>query len=164
MTLVEIMIVVVVMAIIAVLAAPMMGETDATRVAAAARLLMADLDYARMESVSHPDDLRAVKFDSTNESYSIVRSSSGPPFNCDSVTTVTNAIGNESYIVRFGSGRASELGGVGIDGYSLDGDACLAFGSYGETDQSADATITLRSGTKSLIVRVKPTTGETSVD
>ncbi|MHC4065472.1 MAG: prepilin-type N-terminal cleavage/methylation domain-containing protein, partial [Planctomycetota bacterium] len=62
-TLVEVLIVVVIAAIVAALAMPLLAETDSTRLAAAARLLMADLGFAQVESITHGDDPCVVVFD-----------------------------------------------------------------------------------------------------
>ena len=159
MTLVEILIVVVVLGIAAVIAMPMLGETDASRLAAAGRLLIADLQFAQIESISHANDLRGLKFDTAANSYTVVESN-GTPFDCSSATAVTNLIGNEPYVTQYGTGRASELDGVTIDSHSLDGDDCLVFGAYGQTDQSIAATVTLQSGSKTLTISIDPISGE----
>ena len=155
-TLVEMLIVIVLVAIAATLAMPMLADTDATRLQAATRLLVADLAFAQIESITHADDPRVVTFDSVNASYTIAKSSAPG-------TPITEPITNQPYVTQFGSGRASEMTGVTIQGYSLGGDNRIAFGPYGETDQATTATITLQSGTLTMTVQIDPESGETSI-
>jgi len=55
-TLVELLIVIVLVAIAATLAVPMMGDAGTARLPAAGRLLLADLAFAQIQSISHADD------------------------------------------------------------------------------------------------------------
>ena len=156
-TVVELLLVVTIAGIVAALVLPMMAETDATRLAAAARMLIADLGFAQVESIAHGDDPCVVVFDQVNGSYQVTRSS-------DTSTAITNPADNQPYVTRFGTGRAAELAGVTIQGHSLDGDDELGFGIYGQLDQATQATITLQAGTSTLTVQVDPTDGEASVN
>lgn len=156
LSLVEMLIVVVIIGIAAGIAVPMLGDTNDTRLQAAARLLMADLEFARIQSITHGDDPCLVVFDQGNNSYSIANAS-------DPSTPIINLIGNEPYTTQFGTGRAAAMTGVTIQGYSLDGDDRLGFGIYGELDQTTSATITLQAGTSTLTITVDPVSGETSL-
>jgi type II secretion system protein H len=162
LSLIELMIVVVVLGIAAVLAAPMMAATDATRVDAAARMLMADLQFAQMYSITHADELAALRIQSGGAGYSVVTDGS-PPFDCTAATAVTDIVNDTDYDVTFGSGRASELSGVSVDSYSLDGDKCVVFGAFGELDQTSAATITLSAGASTVTVSVDPISGEPTI-
>ena len=155
-TLVEVLIVVMVIGIAAVVALPMLGDSHTTRLAAAARLLMADLAFAQIESVAHPDDPCVVVFDQASDSYTVARTS-------DPATPITNPADDKPYVTQFGVGRAAELAGVTIQGYSLDGDDRLGFGAYGQLDQATAASITLQSGSQTLTIQVDPHSGETYV-
>ena len=156
-TLVELLIVIMIMAIAAAVAMPMMGETDSTRLTCAARLLVADLDFAKMESITHADDPRVVVFDQGTHSYHIAASSAPS-------TPITNIIANQPYTVQFGTGRAAKLTGVTIQSYSLDGDNQLEFGSFGQLDQTTTATITLQAGSATITVQIDPISGEALVN
>jgi prepilin-type N-terminal cleavage/methylation domain-containing protein len=155
-SLVELLIVVVLVAIAATVAIPMLAGTDATRLRAAAQLLMADVAFAQMESITHADDPCVVTFNQANNSYTIARSSAP-------ATPIADPDTNEPYVTKFGIGRAAELAGVSIQGYSLGGDNQLAFGIYGQTDQSTPAVITLQAGGQTVTVRVDSTSGEASL-
>jgi len=155
-TLLELLIVIVLIGIAATMAIPMLSGTDGTRVRAAGNLLAADLGFAQVESITHATDPCVVVFDQANGSYTIARASAP-------TTPITDPGTNQSFVTTFGTGRASELGGVSIQGYSLGGDDTLGFGMYGQTDQTTAASVTLQSGSVTLTVQVDPTSGETSI-
>ena len=155
-TLVELLIVVVLISIAATMAMPLMAGTDATRLQAAARLLAADLGFAQVESITHAADPCVVVFDQANDSYAVARSSAPS-------TAITDPSTNQPYVTQFGSGRAAELSGVSIQGYSLGGDNQLEFGAYGQTDQTTPATITFEAAGLTVTVEVDPTSGEVSL-
>jgi len=159
LTLVEVMIVVVVLAIAAVIAAPMLAETDVGKLQAACRLLIADLQFAQMHALSHAGTRCGLRIAADNQGYSVV-TSSAEPFNCAGATAVTDVIRDAAYVTVFGAGRAAELGGVSVGGYALNSDACVAFGALGELDQTTAATITLQIGTESRTVSIDPVSGE----
>ena len=162
-TLVELLTVVVIMGIVALIAIPLFESTDAARVSSAAKLIVSDLQYAQMYSISHSDNPMGLKFDTSTNSYSLVQRSGALPFNCASVSIATNPAGGAAYVTTFGTGRASELTGVSIDSLSLDGDECLMFGSYGELDQATPATLDVTFGGRSLTLSIDPISGEVTV-
>jgi len=162
LTLVEVMIVVVVLGIVAAIAAPMLAQTDATRLDAACRLLVADLQYAQMYALSHADALAGIRITAGNQGYAVVV---GTPagFDCATAPELVDEISDRAYATHFGSGRAAELGGVTITAYSLDGDACAALNALGALDQAATATITLQCGSRTRTISIDPFSGEATV-
>lgn len=154
-TLVELLIVVLLMSIAATIAAPLLTQTGATRLQAASRLLIADLGFAQIESIAHAADPCVVTFNTSTSTYTIARKSTPG-------TPITNPGDNRPYSTTFGTGRASEMSGVTIESYSLDGDDKLGFGMYGETDQTTTATITLGAGGSTITIQVDAATGEAS--
>jgi len=152
---VEVLLVVVLAGIIAVMALPMVGNTQSTRLAAAARLLMADIGFAQADSISHPDDPCVIVFDTAANSYKLTRAS-------DTATAITNPADGQPYQTQLGLGRAAGATGVTLQGYSLNGDNKLGFGAYGQLDQATQATVTFQAGTYTITVQVDPTSGETS--
>ena len=152
-TLVRVLIVVIVIGIVAALALPMLGQTHTTRLSAAARLLMADLAFAQTESITHPDDPCVVVFDQPANTYTVARASAP-------TTPITDPADDKPYVTQFGLGRAAELSAVTIGGYSLDGDDRIAFGPYGQLDQTTSASITLQSGAHTLTIQIDPVSGE----
>ncbi len=162
-TVVELLTVVMILSIVAVLARPLFESTDATRLSAAARLVVADLQYAQMYSISHGDNPMGLKFDTSTSSYTVVQRTGSPPFQCSTAAAVTNPVGGGTFTTTFGAGRAAELVGVGIGSLSLDGDECLVFGSMGELDQTSAATFTLTFGSRSMTISVDPISGEATI-
>lgn len=160
-TLVELLIVVLIIGIVAGIAVPMLGQTDSTRLTAAAQLLAADLAFAQNESITHGDDPRLVVFDAAANTYHIAPTSTPD-------TPVTEPVTGQPFAVTFGQGRAAQLAGVTLSTLSMDGDSGstndrFAFGIYGQIDQATDATITLASGGMTILVTVNATTGETTI-
>lgn len=161
-TLVELMIVVVVLGIVAALAAPLLAETDVTRVNEAAKLLVADLQFAQMYAINHGNEISGLRVESGGTAYSVVTDAS-PPFTCGSATAVTDEINDAPYVTTFGTGRVAELTGVTVSAYSLDGDACVVFDTFGALDQTSDASITLSAGGNTVTVTIDAATGEPSI-
>jgi len=156
------MIVVLVMAIAAVLAAPMLTETSATKLSSAGELLVADLQFAQMYALAHADTRCGIKITSGNAGYSVV-TNAAQPFNCSTATVLSDTVTDGNYTTTFGSGRAAPLSGVTIGTYSLGGDACVAFGSLGELDQAGTATFTLQLGGKTRTVSIDPVSGSATL-
>ncbi len=159
---------VILVGIISALAIPMFGSNDQIQLRAAAQVLMADLSYAQIESITHDEkvwddvnkqftnsNLRVVVFDIPNNTYYIAAAS-------DTGTPINDISGNP-YRVTMGIDRAQNFGNVTISSVSLDGDNILGFGLYGNLDQNDDATITLACGSQTLTVVVDSDTGDASI-
>lgn len=156
-TLIEVLLIVLLLAVTAALAAPMFSGDDATKLRAAAQVLIADLAFAQMESIAHGDDPRVVVFDTVNHGYYIAAES-------DDETPITNPVGNLPYQVRFGQGAAANWAGVTISTLELDDeDDILGFGIYGQLDQPDPAAITLSCNSSTITITLDPVTGEASV-
>jgi prepilin-type N-terminal cleavage/methylation domain-containing protein len=155
LTLIEIMVTLTCMAIAMVIVMPALGDRSVDRLRGAAQVLIADLEYAQSESMSHGDDPRVLVIESDKAGYRIATKSAPG-------TAVKNPVGGEAYVTRFGLGRAVALDGVRVSAYGLGGDDQVGFGVLGQLDQTAAATITLACGKRSIVVTVDPTTGEAS--
>lgn len=160
-TLVEMVIVLLVLGIAAGLAVPMLSADEATKLREAARLLAADLDYARVESIAHADAPRLVVFDAAEGRYWIATAAAPQ-------TPVDDPIGVGGYVTAFGNGRAGALGGVGIGELGVAGDTAasgdrLGFGIYGQLDQPTPATIALTCGPLSITLTLDPTSGQAAI-
>jgi type II secretory pathway pseudopilin PulG len=160
-TLVEALIVMLILGIVFGLAVPMMGDSRMLSLREAARLLAADFEFAQNESISHGDDLRLVKFDTSTNTYWVAAATAAD-------TPLTDPASRGQLLTVYGGNRAPGLTGVTIQSVSLGGDAVLKFGAFGSPDQATDATVTLAiqaaGGTQTLTVRVKAGSGEVSVD
>lgn len=155
-SLIELMIVVLVLAIAAALAVPMLGNTAPNKLKGAASMLAADLAYAQVESIAHGDDRRLLVFDNPSDTYHIAAAS-------DPATPITHPITKLPYLIDYGSGTAESLVGVTINSYSLNGDDRLGFDIYGALDQPTDATITLGCDGLTVTVTADANTGETVI-
>ena len=154
-TVIELLIVVTIIAIAASLVIPMVEKTGTTRLRAATRMLVADLEFAQIESMSHGDDPRLVVLEGAG-GYRIAPRSAP-------ATAITNGADGQAYRVTYGTGRAAELAGVTISAYALGGDLELGFGTYGQLDQDTPASITLAAAGHTVTVTVDPDTGEATV-
>ncbi len=155
-TLIELLIVATIVAIAAALAVPMLKNTAASKLQGAASSLVADLAFAKVESIAHGDDPRLVVFDPPADTYHIAAAS-------DPATPITNPIAARPYSITYGQGTAVSLIGVGIDSVSVGGDDQLGFGIYGGLDQPTAATITLGCDGQTVTVSVDPNTGESTI-
>lgn len=157
----ELMIVVAVLGIIGALALPMFSATDVTKLTSAASVLAADIDAARAESIAHSEDLRYLVLDDDNLTWHIAADS-------DTTTPISHPETNQPYRRTLGVSALNQLQGVTIESYNLDtasetDDNKLRFGIYGQTDQTTDPTITLRSGDNALTLTINATTGEVTI-
>lgn len=155
LTLIEVMVTLTCMAIAAAIVMPALGDRSGERLRGAAQILVADLEFAQSQSMSHGDDPRVLVIESDKAGYRIATKSAP-------ATAVTNPVGAMSYVTRFGQGRAAGLDGVRVSAYSLGGDDQLGFGVLGQLDQTAAASITLQCGSRKIVVSIDPTTGEAS--
>ncbi|MEM1209993.1 MAG: prepilin-type N-terminal cleavage/methylation domain-containing protein [Planctomycetota bacterium] len=156
LTLVELMIVVVIVGIAAALAVPLFSDTDDVKLRAAATVLAADLDAARIESIAHADDPRVVVFNTVTETYHVAAASAP-------TTPLPNPGGGGSWLITFGQGAAVSLTGVGLHAVSVGGDDTLAYAAFGHLDESADAAIELEAGGMRIVITVDAATGEATV-
>ena len=156
-TLIEVLVVLACLTIAAYILMPVAADASASQLRAAAVLLVADLEYAQSESLGHADDPRQIVFDAVDaRSYSIAPRSTP-------ATPITHPVERAPYVTTFGTGRAAVLGRVRIAGHTAGADNRLGFGSRGELDQTAAATITLSAGPRQLTITLDPITGEASV-
>ncbi|MEQ9452958.1 MAG: prepilin-type N-terminal cleavage/methylation domain-containing protein [Phycisphaeraceae bacterium] len=151
-TLVELLLVITIIGVIMGMAAPMLRGSDASRIRDAARLLAADLDLARSESIAHFDNPRRLVIDDDNLGYHITYG--------DGSTPITDAITKTPYTIRFGTGRAAELASVSIASHNLGSPPHIEFGIYGQTNLPADATITLAASNYRITLTIDAGSGD----
>lgn len=157
MTLVEVLTVVMIIAIAAALAVPMLRNTAPNRLNAAANMFAADVGFTQSESMAHGEDLRVIVFDNAGDTYHIAAAS-------DTATPLTNPITRKPYVVDYDDAASKSLRGVTIDSYSLGGDDELGFNVYGALDQATDATVTFGCDGMSVTVTVDAETGECVIE
>ncbi len=153
---VEVMATVIVVGIASAVVIPTLGDTTQTQLTKAAELLVADLAFAQVESISHSDDPRAMVFDTANGRYYIAAMS-------DTATPIINPVTKGNYEVRWGSNRAHALSAVSFGTISADGDDILGFRQYGQLDQTENATIEIRAGGNQITITLDAITGESTI-
>lgn len=157
-TLIELMIVMVILAIAAAIAVPMVSSAGSIQLRSAVNMVAADLEYAKSLAIG-TGQRHSVVFDAANETYRITDASGA---------TVTHPLkkGSNSYVVNFSTeGRLDQ---VDIVDASFDGSNVVSFdylGSpYNGTGASlASGVITLQAGGVTRTVTVEPVTGFVSI-
>jgi prepilin-type N-terminal cleavage/methylation domain-containing protein len=159
-TLIEILMVVVILGIASAVIVPQIGTRNDLKVAAAARMVMADLIYAQNRSIAS-QQMHCVKFDAAAEQYGVVTAD-------DTDTYVTHPITKDNYLQSFGSTPGLE--DVVIESVNFDAQSMIGFdelgtpyavgGEGGPAALAAAGTIVIRSGDYSLTISVEPFTGE----
>jgi type II secretory pathway pseudopilin PulG len=156
-TYIELVVVLVCLAVAAVLVLPEVSGAGAYTLRGAAEVLVADLEYAQQQSMTHGDDCRIVVFDLATSTYWIAPGSTP-------ATAIAHPVDRQPFVNRFGQGRHAHLKNVVIESCDVGGDGRVGFRSLGQLDQTTPATIRLRYGTDRVEVRLDPTTGEASVN
>jgi len=156
LTAVELMMVIAVIAIAGILVIPMFGDTRVESLRGAGKMLIADLEVAQIESISHGADPRCIVFNDDNTGYHIAAQS-------DPDTPITDPITKAPYAVTFGVGRAATAKGVSIATVAADGDRVIGFEEYGNLDQTTSASVTLTAAGSVMTITIDPITGMASV-
>lgn len=145
-TLIEIIIVVVILAIAAMTAIPMLSSGGSVQVRSAANMIAADLEYAKSMSISRGQNYSVV-FDKSAESYSIKDQS-------DAVIPHPVKKGFP-YTINFkNDGRLSKVDITNVDFNSTDR---VKFDCLGSPDNGG--TISLSAGGPTATITVEPVTG-----
>lgn len=157
-TLIELIVVMVIIAIAAVLAVPMMSSAADVQVRSAANMIAADLEYAKSMAISRQQN-HSVVFDTANESYE-VRDASG--------TVISHPVkAGSSFVVNLQSdSRLSRVDIVSAD-FDPDSQPSVTFdylGSpYSGTNPLNSGQISLQAGSFTMTVNVEPMTGYITV-
>ena len=152
-TLIEVMLVIMIIAIAAVVAIPMMTSAAGIQLRSAANMIAADLEYAKSMAISRQRMYKVV-FDASTETYQIE----------DSGGVIDHPVRKGfQYIVNF-SGD-SRLNKVDIVSVNFDSTAEVGFDYLGSpyTDDGSDplnsGAITLQADSTTMTVTVEPVTG-----
>lgn len=165
-TLIEVTIVVLLLAIVVGMIVPMIGNRSDLRLAAAARKLTADLQYAQAVAISTQVS-QYVRF-SANQ-YEVMTRVGGS----NALTAATHPIDRTNFTVPFNSTTIPEMANVTLDAASIGGATTLVFDPQGmpsgynattgvATPLSSRVTLTMRSGSQSVSVYIEAYTGEIS--
>ena len=168
-TLAEILTVIVIIGIAAAVIVPQMASRDDLKVAAAARIMMADLIYAQNMAITQQSNL-SVQFDTTNANYSLVN-----PANSQ---VLTQPVTKDAYTMTFGASGTPGLreavlnevkfyGADGVTEYTTLGfdelGTPLAYPASGPAETLTAGHVRVQSGGQVLQIDIEPFTGHISV-
>jgi prepilin-type N-terminal cleavage/methylation domain-containing protein len=160
-TLIEIVIVLIMLAIAAVLAAPMLGSASDMQLRSAANMIVAHIEYAKSMAITRQQNYSVV-FDSDNESYE-VRDQTG--------TVIENPqrSGSNLAIIFPNDSRVNRVDIASAD-FDSDSSQTITFDYLGSPYSGPTTAsplnsgqITLQADTLTMIVNVEPVTGYTSI-
>ena len=150
-TLIEIIIVIVILAIAAMTAIPMLSSAGSVQIRSAANMIAADLEYAKSMAISRGQNY-SVKFDEASESYSI-KDQSG--------TVILHPVKKGfPYTIDFkNDGRLNKVDITSVNFNSTDSVTfnCLGSPEYG-------GTINLNADGSTATITVEPVTGYISIN
>ena len=156
-TLIEILVVVMIIAIAAMVAVPMMSSAASFQVRAAANQIAADMEYAKSMAISRQQSYSVV-FDKDAESYQIEEPNGA---------VISHPVKKGfSYIVNFANDGRTE----GVDIYEVDFDTTstikfdfLGSPCNGSNNPLNNGVITLKAGEQTMTINVSPVTGYISI-
>jgi general secretion pathway protein H len=169
-TLIEILVVLVIIGIASAIIVPHIGTRSDLKVAAVARVVMADLVFAQNRAIT-TQQTQYITFDPTNGNYTVYGA-------LPLTTPLTHPITQMPFIVQFGAGGTYGLTDSTMTSIDFGGNAgqpqTISFDSLGtpnlytvstntNTPIVAPAAIVLTNGAVSLTVNVEPDTGAISV-
>ena len=146
-TLAEMVVVIIIMAIAAAIIIPQAVGTSSLQAQSAARMVMADLEYAQSEAI-FTQSLVTVTFDSAGNSYTI-SNASGP---------LVHPINKEEYVVDLDSQTGLES--VSISAVSFAGSA-VTFDALGAPDSGGSVTVSAKE--HAYQITVAPVSGRVTV-
>lgn len=167
-TMIEVMIVVILLAITAAIAMPMVGNRSDLKLAAAMRTMTGDVEYAQNYAIATRQSVY-VKF--VADQYSVCTLVNG------NLVPIANPLTKMNFVVDFNGTSGTSpgvLAGVTMAKPSFSGDSVLAFDSLGapfryaetsatKTTLTTRAQVTVTCGSQTSSLYVEPYTGEVSV-
>lgn len=145
-TFIEMMMTVAIIAIAALIALPLLTDSDSSYVEAAVGMFMADLDVAQTTAISQADEEVLVRLD-TADSRWWVALSSAPDVPLLSSTT------GDPYLTILGAGDAYAAEGVVMSTSNVIDDR-IGYNAFGQLDQVTNPTITFSRGGASQTLEI----------
>jgi type II secretory pathway pseudopilin PulG len=123
----------------------------------AANVLASDIEFCSSECIAQPSAPRAITFDTTHNSYSVIDFNAG--------TVINNPGDAMAFTNDFATGRNAQLSGVSITALTMGAGTltALSFDAYGKPLITADFVITLSYKGQTMTVTVKMGTGDVSI-
>ncbi len=143
-TLVELIVVIVILGILALMVIPSMSNSDNLKARAAARMVMADLEYAQSQAIVSQRQT-TVTFNVAADSYT-VSNASGP---------LIHPITKNTYAISLNQVRG--MNSVAIASAGFGANSAVTFDALGSPDNSG--TISIAAGATTYYVTVAPVTG-----
>jgi prepilin-type N-terminal cleavage/methylation domain-containing protein len=151
-TLIDLLVTVSIIAVVAAIVVPSMGDDKSLRLMAAAKVMTSDIELAQVMTIAFPDDPIVVRFDPGNDQYWLARPA-------DPDTPIIRADSSKPYLVVIGQHRASSAAGVTYAVVDADANT-LAFNALGGVvDMTAAPSVTLSLGDRWIRLDVASTTG-----
>jgi len=157
-TLIELLIVVVVLGILMLAALPDANTAAQQQADAAARMIEADVAYARSLAVARPDQRVLLVVDGPNNRYYLQTKTPGA--DDDTATTLVHPGTGRPYVVQFGPAGSPAVRGVRLYAEDLGGDSVLVFDPSGGTDQDDAAILQLAAGNARREIQISPQAGK----
>jgi|HubBroStandDraft_1064217.scaffolds.fasta_scaffold69858_3 prepilin-type N-terminal cleavage/methylation domain-containing protein len=165
-TLIELLCVVVILAIASAMIIPAIGDNSGLNASAAARQLMADLNYAQNQAINTQQYVY-VTFDTTDQTYSLC-SSMNPQ------TCLTDPISQGAYTRSFGSGTGplasctllpTDIGSNSTTiAYDPLGTPCVYSGTVPPPSATSTITLGVECGSSNIVyLNIEPDSGEISI-
>ena len=161
----EILLVVVIIAIAAMIAVPMMGSMDSVQIRSVANMIAADLEYAKSMAISRGQNFSVV-FDETTESYQIFKDQDG------TLVPIEHPV-KKGFDYRLDFSSDSRLNKVVIDDADFDPDSSntITFDYLGSPYSGSGSgmkflnsgAIRLQAAGITKTIRVEPVTGYISI-
>jgi Tfp pilus assembly protein FimT len=157
----EILLVVLIIAIAAMIAVPMMGSMDSVQIRSAANVIAADLEYAKSMAISRQNYYSVVFTPNPTNSYYEVHDHNG--------VIIKHPVTKLNYKVDFGSD--SRVNRVVIESADFDSSSTITFDYLGSPHSGSgpsppdlnSGTISIRAGDFTETISVEPVTGFISI-
>ncbi len=139
------------------LAKPQFTGSSRMRLTTAANVLAADIEFCENDCITHPNDLRVIRFNTSNNTYWVALVSSAD-------TPINHPEDSMPYQNDFLTGRNVRLTGISISSISIGSSATsITPDAYGSPNLSADATVNLTDGTYTITITINASTGDVSI-
>ncbi|MDP7006249.1 MAG: prepilin-type N-terminal cleavage/methylation domain-containing protein [Phycisphaerales bacterium] len=150
-TLVELLLSITILAMLATLAAPLLGNTELFQLDVVNRLLVSDIEHAQILAITHPEDEIALIIEEDGNGWRICSLS-------DITTPLEDSITGEPLALQFGLGPAASAPDVLITTDATNN--IIAFDQNGGLSDFTQAIkVTLYCGENNFAVYISPTTG-----
>jgi len=151
-TLLEVLVVITILAVVAVLAAPSFSDDSRLRLMAASTILGSDIELAQVMTISQPENPVVVTLDVNQNRYWLAYASAPE-------VPMNRADTGDAYLVVMGEGRAATAIGVTLATTAISDDILVFNAQGGLEDFTAQPKITLALNGQWIELAIAPSTG-----